>query len=92
MFLGVEFLDRFMIPEPEHGIGHFLEYSADHLRWQLKRADMEILMLKQDSMGQTGHSVKARLARKLLAPLELRPMWRKGLAAAARVRPSKIDR
>lgn len=84
MVLGVEFLDRFMIPQAGQALGHQLEYSANHLQWQLERAGMEILMLRQDSLGRTGHSVKARLARKLLAPLELRPVWRDGLAAAAR--------
>jgi hypothetical protein len=84
MFLGIEFLDRFMIPQPGKGLGHQLEYSANHLRWQLERAGMEVLMLKQDSLGRTGHSAKARLARKLVTPLELRPIWRDGLAAAAR--------
>ena len=45
---------------------------------------MEIVMLEHDSLGRSGHSVKARLARKLLAPLELRPVWRDGLVAVAR--------
>jgi len=87
MFLGIEFLDRFMIPQPGQVLGHQLEYSANHLRWHLERAGMEVLMLKQDSLGRTGHSAKARLARKLVAPLELRPIWRDGLAAAARRAP-----
>jgi hypothetical protein len=86
MFLGIEFLDRFMIPEPGQGLGHQLEYSADHLRWQLERAGMEIVMLEHDSLGRSGHSFKARLARRLLAPLELRPIWRDGLVAVARKR------
>jgi 2-polyprenyl-3-methyl-5-hydroxy-6-metoxy-1,4-benzoquinol methylase len=84
MLLGVEFLDRFMVPQPGQALGHQLEYSADHLRWQLESAGMEILWLRQDSLGRTGHSVKARLARRILAPLELRPIWRDGLVAAAR--------
>jgi 2-polyprenyl-3-methyl-5-hydroxy-6-metoxy-1,4-benzoquinol methylase len=84
MFLGVEFLDRFMLPEQGHGLGHQLEYSANHLRWQLERAGMEVIMLKHDQLGRTGHSFKARLARTLLAPLYLRPIWREGLVAAAR--------
>jgi 2-polyprenyl-3-methyl-5-hydroxy-6-metoxy-1,4-benzoquinol methylase len=86
MILGREFLDRFMLPEPGQGLGHQLEYSADHLGWQLERSGMEILMLETDSLGRTGHSVSAKLARKLLAPLEVRPVWRDGLVAAARKR------
>jgi 2-polyprenyl-3-methyl-5-hydroxy-6-metoxy-1,4-benzoquinol methylase len=84
MALGVEFLDRFMIPEPGHGLGHQLEYSAEHLQWQLKRAGMEVVMLTHDSLGRTGHSLKARLGRRMLAPFDLRPKWRDGLVAAAR--------
>lgn len=84
MFRGVEFLDRFMLPGPGQSLGHQLEYSADHLQWQMKRAGMEIVMLEHDSLGRKGHSAKAKLARRLLAPLELRPVWRDGLVAAAR--------
>jgi hypothetical protein len=85
MFRGVEFLDRFTIPEPGEGLGHQLEYSADHLGWQLERAGMEIIVLEHDNLGRTGHSIKARLARTLLAPLALRPKWRDGLVAVARI-------
>jgi hypothetical protein len=84
MFLGVEFLDRFQLPGPGQGLGHQLEYSADHLRWHLHRANMEIIMLQHDELGHIGHSVKARLGRSLTAPLRLRPMWRDGLVVAAR--------
>jgi 2-polyprenyl-3-methyl-5-hydroxy-6-metoxy-1,4-benzoquinol methylase len=84
MALGIEFLDRFMLPQPGQGLGHQLEYSASHLQWQLERAGMEIVMLRHDSLGRTGHSLKARLARKILAPFDLRPIWRDGLIAVAR--------
>jgi SAM-dependent methyltransferase len=84
MALGVEFLDRFTIAQPGQGLGHQLEYSADHLRWQLERAGMEIVMLRHDSLSHGGHSLKARFARSLLAPFSLRPIWRDGLVAAAR--------
>ena len=84
MALGIEFLDRFTVARPGQGLGHQLEYSADHLRWQLEQAGMLILMLTHDSLGRVGHSVKARVARTLLAPLDLRPIWRDTLVAAAR--------
>jgi 2-polyprenyl-3-methyl-5-hydroxy-6-metoxy-1,4-benzoquinol methylase len=84
MIRGVEFLDRFTLPEPGQGLGHQLEYSASHLRWQLERAGMKIIMLKHDSLGRTGHSVRARVARTLLAPLDMRPIWRNNLVVAAR--------
>ena len=84
MILGIEFLDRFTLPVPGRGLGHQLEYSADHLKWQLERAGMDVVMLTHSSLGRTGHSASARAARKLLAPLDWRAKWRSGLVAAAK--------
>ncbi len=91
MARGIEFLDHFMLPAPGQNLGHQLEYSAAHLDWQLKRAGMDVLLIEHDSLGRTGHSLKARLARKLLAPLELRPIWRDGLVAIAQKRRADAD-
>jgi hypothetical protein len=85
MFLGVEFLDRFLVPEPGRGLGHQLEYSADHLEFQFKQAGLSPLFVKHDELGRVGHSGGARLARRMLGPLTLRPIWRDGLVAAALV-------
>jgi SAM-dependent methyltransferase len=85
MAMGLEFLDRFTIAEPGQGLGHQLEYSADHLRWQFERAGMDVVMLTYDTLGHGGHSSKARFARRLLAPFNMRPIWRDGLVAAARL-------
>ena len=84
MILGVEFLDRFMTAAAGQSLGHQLEYSADHLRWQLERAGMEIVILQHDSLGRIGHSLAVRVARWLSASLELRPIWRDGIVAVAR--------
>ncbi len=84
MIMGVDFLDRFRLPQSGQPMGHQLEYSASHLRWQLERAGMDVVMLKYDQLGRTGHSLKARLGRKLLAPFYLRPTWREGLVVCAR--------
>ncbi|MDO8944621.1 MAG: hypothetical protein Q7U75_15670, partial [Desulfobacterales bacterium] len=78
------FLDRFMLPQPGQGLGHQLEYSANHLSWQIERAGMSRIFIEHDELGRVGHSPGARLARRLLAPLRLRPIWRDGLVAAAR--------
>jgi 2-polyprenyl-3-methyl-5-hydroxy-6-metoxy-1,4-benzoquinol methylase len=83
MFLGIEFLDHFLLPTAEQGLGHQLEYSANHLRWQIQQAGMKIILLHHDELGRVGHSRKATLARRLLAPLRARPIWRDGLVAAA---------
>jgi SAM-dependent methyltransferase len=84
MLFGIEFLDRFVLPTPGQCLGHQLEYSADHLSWQIERAGMTKLFVKYDELGRVGHSRKARFARTILKPLTLRPLWRDGLVAAAR--------
>lgn len=85
MILGVEFLDHYQMPDRQQGLGHQLEYSSQHLRWQLERAGMQVLMMKHDDLGHVGHSWKARVGRFLLAPVgQLRPVWRDELVAAAR--------
>jgi SAM-dependent methyltransferase len=84
MFMGIEFLDRFTLPEPGQGLGHQHEYSADHLSWQIQRAGLDVVLLKHDQFGRKGHSLKSKLGRTILAPLLLRPKWRDGIAIAAR--------
>jgi SAM-dependent methyltransferase len=89
MFLGIEFLDHFMLPRPGEGLGHQLEYSAKHLQWQFERAGMETVTLAYDSLGHIGHSRKTKLARTLTGPLEkLRPILRDGLVAIAKNDPT----
>lgn len=92
MAAGIDYLDLFMVPEPGQGLGHQLEYTASHLRWQIKRAGLEELMLVHDRLGgRVGHSLATRVARRLIAPLELRPKWRDGLVAAVRNSPPKVN-
>jgi hypothetical protein len=51
----------------------------------------EVIMLKDGNLvGTAGHPLKARLACNPLAPLNLRPKWRNGLAVAARLSNSAI--
>jgi 2-polyprenyl-3-methyl-5-hydroxy-6-metoxy-1,4-benzoquinol methylase len=91
MFLGIEFLDRFLVPEPGRSLGHQLEYSADHLKFQFEQAGLSILFIKHDELGRVGHSFSARLARLILSPLTLRPIWRDGLVAAALVKTPIVE-
>jgi len=86
MAAGIDYLDVYTFPQPGVGLGHQLEYTAQHLRWQLEKADMDIIMLEHDRLGRIGHSFKARMARRLIAPLELRAKWRDHLVAAASTR------
>jgi hypothetical protein len=43
------------------------------MRWQREHAGMKVIILAHDSTGRTAHSTSARLARTLLAPLDIRP-------------------
>jgi SAM-dependent methyltransferase len=85
MFMGRDFLDYFTYPQPGQGLGHQLEYSAEHLRWQIERAGLEVVTIVHDQLGQTGHSTLARAARFLTAPLRARHKWREELVAIARL-------
>jgi SAM-dependent methyltransferase len=84
MVQGKDFFDFFTYPQPGQGLGHQLEYSAVHLRWQIERAGLEVVDIIHDQLGQTGHSRFARAARLLTAPLRLRKKWREELVAIAR--------
>lgn len=84
MVLGQDPFDLFMMPRDEVSLGHQTEYSARHLAWHIKEAGFVIEKLEHDQLGQTGFSWKARVARKLVAPLQLRKAWREELVAVAR--------
>jgi SAM-dependent methyltransferase len=85
MAAGIEFVDRFMVPAPGQIMGHQLEYSADHLRWQVERAGLEVVMLIHDNLGGTGHSTNTKIAKAALKFLSVRPLWRDNLVVAARL-------
>jgi SAM-dependent methyltransferase len=61
--LDIEFLDRFVLPEGGQNLGHKLGYSAGHLKWQIERSGMTVVLLDHDELGRVGHSRKASLAR-----------------------------
>lgn len=88
---GVQIFDYFRIPS-ERGLGHVLEFSKQHLEWQLERAGFcEIRVALQ----QFHHHPK-RLAPRLLSwmfyPLFLVPRFRDNLVATARVPGASADR
>jgi 2-polyprenyl-3-methyl-5-hydroxy-6-metoxy-1,4-benzoquinol methylase len=86
MILGNDYLDRFMLPLKDVGLGHQLEYSANHLKWQFENAGFEVKHITEDMLGTTGHSAKARFGRSVLFPLYLRKRWREELVAMAQLR------
>ena len=84
MLLGRDPFDTFMLPRDGVSLGHQTEYSARHLGWHIREAGFILERMEHDQLGQTGFSWKARAARKLLAPLQLRRSWREELVAVAR--------
>jgi 2-polyprenyl-3-methyl-5-hydroxy-6-metoxy-1,4-benzoquinol methylase len=84
MIRGRDLFDTFMMPRNNVSLGHQTEYSAKHLGWHIREAGFTLERMEHDQLGATGFSVKARLARKLLAPLRLRKAWREGLVAVGR--------
>jgi SAM-dependent methyltransferase len=85
MARGRDFLDRFSYAEPGQALGHQLEYTKNHLAWQIERAGMQSEFIRMRTMGEYGFTTKARLARRLLSPLTKREAWRDGMAASMRV-------
>lgn len=84
MAMGRDPFDRFILPRPDIGLGHQTEYSAKHLGWQIREAGFALETMAHDQLGVAGFSVKARVARRLLAPLRLRKAWREELVAVGR--------
>jgi 2-polyprenyl-3-methyl-5-hydroxy-6-metoxy-1,4-benzoquinol methylase len=84
MVRGRDLFDTFMLPRNGVSLGHQTEYSADHLAWHIREAGFTLERMEHDQLGATGFSWKARAARKLLAPLRLRKVWREELVAIGR--------
>lgn len=84
MIRGRDLFDTFMLPRNDVSLGHQTEYSAKHLGWHIREAGFTLELMKHDQLGATGFSFRARLARKLLAPLQLREAWREELVAVGR--------
>jgi SAM-dependent methyltransferase len=85
MIMGRDFLDEFQIAEAGQGLGHQMEYSAEHFSWQVRKAGFDVQAIRRDQLGAVGHSMKARIARTLLAPLLLRDAWKEELVVMARL-------
>lgn len=84
MIRGQDLFDTFMLPRDGISLGHQTEYSAEHLSWHIREAGFTLVRMEHDQLGATGFSWRARAARKLLAPLRLRRVWREELVAIAR--------
>ncbi len=82
MALGKQMYDYFRMPT-DRGLGHVLEYSQDHLKWQFERAGFEGVRVE---FYQLPHKIKALHFRVLSwfgYPLLLMPRFRDYLIATA---------
>lgn len=90
--LGVRVFDYFFIPQRGESIGHPFEYSSDHLSWQVTRGGFTDVEVVYRQLSLTGATLKAKLARMLLAPLLLRNKFKDTLLLTARTAPQEIPK
>lgn len=82
MALGINMFDHFTMPT-DHGLGHVLEYSEDHLRWQLETAGFQNLQIKLRQFHHTPTKLRDRVLSVVGYPLFLYPRFRDNLLAVA---------
>jgi SAM-dependent methyltransferase len=81
---GRQIFDHFGLPE-EGGYGHILEYSAEHLAWQFRRAGFDDFSIQFCDFAHTPNRSFDRALSKLGAPLRRIPRYRDNLMVVARV-------
>ena len=79
---GRPLFDHFDLPG-ERGYGHVLEYSAEHLAWQLQRAEFEDFVVELHDFRHVPHERLDRVLATLGAPLRRIPRYREHLLAVA---------
>ena len=82
MALGIPIFDNFTFPT-QHGLGHVLEYSVDHLRFQIERAGFKDCRIELRHFGHNPTRILPRLLAWVGAPLYLLPRFRGNLLATA---------
>jgi 2-polyprenyl-3-methyl-5-hydroxy-6-metoxy-1,4-benzoquinol methylase len=83
LMLGMRVFDYFFIPERGHMIGHPFEYSAEHLSWQISQGGFKDIEVTYRQLSLSGSTLRAKLARVLLAPLMLRNKFKDSLVVTA---------
>jgi SAM-dependent methyltransferase len=86
MALGRRIFDYFRYVDPKsdaEGLSHVLEYSRDHLDWQMKRAGFTKCSVEYCHMHHSPTSPLHRPLAWLGYPLHLVPRWRDNLVATA---------
>lgn len=82
MILGKRIFDNFRMPT-DHGLGHVLEYTEPHLRWQLTTAGFKHPTIEFVQMHHWPNNLLFRLMYALGSPLFLIPLYRDNLVAIA---------
>jgi 2-polyprenyl-3-methyl-5-hydroxy-6-metoxy-1,4-benzoquinol methylase len=80
---GHQLFDHFDLPG-ERGYGHVLEYSAEHLAWQLQRAGFQDFSVRLCDFTHVPNQRLDRMLAKLGAPLRRIPRYRDNLVAVAK--------
>jgi 2-polyprenyl-3-methyl-5-hydroxy-6-metoxy-1,4-benzoquinol methylase len=83
MALGRRIFDHFQYPDQEVALEHVLEYSRDHLDWQIKRAGFTQCRVEHSQMHHSPTNPLHRPLAWLGYPLHLVPRWRDNLVATA---------
>lgn len=79
---GRQLFDHFDLPEVR-GYGHVLEYSAEHLSWQLRRAGFPEFAVELRNFDHTPNEPLDRMLCSLGAPLRRIPRYRDNFLAVA---------
>jgi SAM-dependent methyltransferase len=90
MALGMQIYDNFEIPE-DRGLGHVIEYSRDHLKWQFEKAGFTDCCVEYCQMHHSPTNPIFRIMSWLGYPLFLVPRFRDNLIATAYVPASSAN-
>jgi Methyltransferase domain len=80
--LGREIHDYFHMPE-DRSLGHVMEYSRDHLKWQFEKAGFKKVRVEYCQMHHSPTNALFRVASWIGYPLFLVPRFRDNLLAVA---------
>jgi 2-polyprenyl-3-methyl-5-hydroxy-6-metoxy-1,4-benzoquinol methylase len=81
--IGKTIFDYFRMPT-DRGLGHVIEYSQDHLTWQIEKAGFEDIRVALRQFHHNPHELRFRILSWLGYPLFLYPRFRDQLLAVAR--------
>lgn len=81
--LGRRIFDHFQYPDAEVSLSHVLEYSREHLDWQLKKAGFARSRVEYSQMHHLPTNPLFRPLALLGYPLHVVPRWRDNLVATA---------